>query len=81
MAKVKCPKSELGRTVCAQVLIDSFREVGEKDGNGCEVIVSVSPPPLSTPYTGNAFRCDHGQVYYVHPTAGQIARWREDEVP
>lgn len=69
-----CPTTALGRSECAQLLID------EMAGRGAEVTVSVMPPLIRNPYTTDGFRCPHGVTYWLEPTSEQIAQWAREGV-
>lgn len=76
-----CPRDELGRSVCAELLRKLLLEIAEKHhpGVGCEAIISTVPPVRSV-YRIEAHRCPHGTVYYCEPTSEQIMRWAELEI-
>jgi hypothetical protein len=67
--------SPLGRTECAQQLIDLSAEAGT------EVHVSTLPPLVHGTYETAGFRCPHGVEYWIEPTGEQIAEWVETRTP
>jgi hypothetical protein len=69
----ECPTGPLGRTVCAQTLID------ESAGIGVEIHVSTAPPLVfDVPHRPAGFRCPHGVDYWIEPTGEQRAQWVAD---
>lgn len=72
---VTCPMTPLGRTACAQQLID------ESAKHGLEIHVSTLPPLVRGPYETAGFICPHGVEYWIEPTGEQIARWVETRTP
>jgi hypothetical protein len=70
-----CPTSPLGRSECAQLIIDLSAE------RGTEIHVSTQPPLVRGPYENAGFRCPHGVEYWIAPTGEQIARWVETRAP
>jgi len=71
----ECPTTPLGRTVCAQTLIDQSAELG------ADIHVSTLPPLVAGPYETAGFRCPHGVEYWIEPTGEQIAHWVETRTP
>ena len=66
-----CPTTPHGRTVCAQLLIDTMA------GLDCEITVTAVQPHVPGPFvTGH--RCPHGVTYWIEPTGEQIAAWVAD---
>lgn len=47
---------------------------------GADVRVTTFAPAYDV-YAPAAFLCPHGVVYWIAPTAAQIARWEEDGTP
>lgn len=70
-----CPTTPLGRTQCAQFLIDYMARLGAEHGEGCEITVSTAPPLVVSPYGANGYECPHGVTYWIEPTSEQIAHW------
>ncbi len=69
-----CPTDALGRSECAQTLID-MSAAGFDGQPGCEITVSTARPLVRGPYTADGFRCPHGVEYWIEPTGEQIADW------
>ncbi|GAA2696383.1 hypothetical protein [Actinoplanes palleronii] len=72
-----CPTTALGRTECAQLLIDQMARIGGETGEGCEITVSTAPPLVTSPYGANGYECPHGTTYWIEPTSEQIMRWNQ----
>ena len=70
-----CPVTPLGRTECAQKLID------ESAALGAEIHVSTLPPLIQGPYENAGFTCPHGTDYWIAPTGDQVASWVETRTP
>lgn len=74
MADSRCPLTPLGRTECAQQLIDMSADLG------AEITASTARPLVVGLYGINGFRCPHGVEYWIEPTGEQIAQWAADGV-
>jgi hypothetical protein len=71
----QCPLTPLGRSTCAQQLID------ESAKRGAEIHVSTLPPLVQGPYEIAGFRCPHGVEFWIEPTGEQVADWAARQVP
>jgi hypothetical protein len=71
-----CPTTPLGRSQCAQKLIDLM--AGGFNGQpGCEVTATTARPIIVGPHGVNGYICPHGVEYFIEPTSEQIADWAE----
>lgn len=77
-----CPRDELGRSQCAELIRRQLREIAEqkRPGVGCEATISTAPPLIESVWGVQAYRCLHGTTYYCEPTSEQIMRWAELEI-